>query len=58
MVLGTGRAAFEVRAHARNLLVCGGARELELDVGIVAQFHKCFWLPNPGGALRAPPGGR
>ena len=34
MVFVAGRAAFEVRAHARDLLVRGGAVELELDVAV------------------------
>ena len=34
MVLIAGRAAFEVRVHARDLLVRGGAGELELDVAV------------------------
>ena len=34
MVLVAGRAAVEVRVHARDLLIRGGAGELELDVPV------------------------
>ena len=34
MVLIAGRAAFEMRAHTRDLLVGGCAGELELDVAV------------------------